>query len=199
MNYCLNLNELVCFSEEEYIRKAIELAHNPVKIQKLRSQILSDFKKSELCDVQGFANKFETMLFQIWKQESIKWNTTDIQSQKELFFNLCDQYYQAETNKDFRKLSKAIKQLQISFPEQDTTWFYSSLESVKEGAVEKAIFELRKALEIKADSKAYNNNLVMLSHYSSELSKEEMLSFAQNYYENFVKKFKEDSQVSFSF
>jgi len=199
MNYCLDINKLVCFNEKEYIQRAIELAQNPEELQKIRSKIIENFRNSELCNIKNFVSKFETVILKLWKQEALRWSSREIDSQKKLFFKLCDEYHQAETDKDLNKLKEISKQLQISFPEQDTSWFYSSLVSVKEGEVEKAIAELKKALEIAPENKAYNNNLVMLSHYSSELNRTEMLEFAKNYYDNFVKNFIKESKVNFDF
>jgi predicted O-linked N-acetylglucosamine transferase (SPINDLY family) len=199
MNKSLHLDDLICLSKENYIDKAVALAENPEKIQTLRDHILNNFKYSEICDIKNFASKFEKTVYSLWEKESQNWVSVQNYSRQELFYSLCSAYHDAEKNKNLYELKKCSEQLQEIFPEQDTSWFYSSLVSLQEGELDKALVELKKALAIAPDNKSYNNNLIMLSHYSDQVSKAEMLDFAQNYYKYFVEKIIADSQKDFKF
>jgi predicted O-linked N-acetylglucosamine transferase (SPINDLY family) len=199
MNKSLNLNDLICLNREEYIDKAIALAREPAKIQTLRNHILDNFKYSEICDIKNFVNKFEKTIYSLWEKESQNWIDIQNSSRQELFYSLCSTYHAAEKNKNLDELKKYSEQLQEIFPEQDLSWFYSSLVSLQEGELDKALLELKKALVIAPDNKSYNNNLIMLSHYSNQVSKAEMLDFAQNYYKHFIEKVIADSQKDFKF
>jgi predicted O-linked N-acetylglucosamine transferase (SPINDLY family) len=199
MNKSLRLDDLICLSRKEYIDKAVALASNPEKIQTLRNHIIDNFKHSEICDIKNFVNKFEKTIYSLWEKKSQNWSGIQNSSRQELFYSLCSAYHDAEKNKNLDELKKCSEQLQEIFPEQDTSWFYSSLASLEEGELDKALVELKKALAIAPDNKSYNNNLIMLSHYSDQVSKAEMLDFAQNYYKYFVEKVIADSQKDFKF
>jgi protein O-GlcNAc transferase len=199
MNKSLHLNDLICLKKEDYIDKAVALASNPEEIQALRNHILNSFEDSEICDIKNFVNKFEKAIHSLWKKESQNWINAENSSRQELFYSLCSAYHDAEKNKNLNELKTHSEQLQKTFPEQDLSWFYSSLVSLQEGELDKALLELKKALVIAPDNKSYNNNLIMLSHYSNQVSKSEMLDFAKNYYKHFIEQFITDSQKDFKF
>lgn len=63
---CMNHPELVTFSKDEYINKAIELANNPEQIINYRHQLRSDFKNSPRADAKTFAKNIEDAYFDMW-------------------------------------------------------------------------------------------------------------------------------------
>lgn len=60
--------ELIAYSEEEFVKKAVELAADPNRLRKYRQQLRADFKKSPRADVRSFANTLEDAYFDIWQK-----------------------------------------------------------------------------------------------------------------------------------
>ncbi|OGT47439.1 MAG: hypothetical protein A3E83_01695 [Gammaproteobacteria bacterium RIFCSPHIGHO2_12_FULL_41_20] len=59
--------ELVAYSEEEYIAKAVELANSKERLLNYRNQLRADFKNSPKADVKAFATKLEDAYYDMWK------------------------------------------------------------------------------------------------------------------------------------
>ena len=58
--------ELIAYSEDEFIRKAVELASDPDRLIKYRQQLRDDFKRSPRADVGAFAAKLEDAYHDMW-------------------------------------------------------------------------------------------------------------------------------------
>lgn len=59
--------ELIAYSEEDFIHKAIQLASSPERLSHYRRELRNDFKKSPRADVKAFATALEDAYFDIWK------------------------------------------------------------------------------------------------------------------------------------
>lgn len=64
LNKILDLEQLITYSTQEYINRAVELANNPELIQNLKDTIVKDFRNSEICDMNNFVNNFENIFFE---------------------------------------------------------------------------------------------------------------------------------------
>jgi protein O-GlcNAc transferase len=62
----IGLEELVAYTEEEYIAKAVALARDLGKLAPLRHTLRRRMAQSPLCDAQGFTRKFEAGLRRMW-------------------------------------------------------------------------------------------------------------------------------------
>jgi protein O-GlcNAc transferase len=64
----LGLPELIAHSEEEYIRIAVDLAHNLPRLNHLRSTLRHRMQQSPLMDAPRFARNIESAYRQIWHE-----------------------------------------------------------------------------------------------------------------------------------
>ena len=64
----LNHTELIAYSEEEYIKLALNLSKNEEQIAKYRHNLRNEFLKSPLVDTQKFARDFSSKLFECWQE-----------------------------------------------------------------------------------------------------------------------------------
>ncbi len=63
------LPDLIAESPAEYVRKAVELGHDPGRLTQLRAEMRGLLAGSVLCDVAGFTKKLEALYREIW----VKW------------------------------------------------------------------------------------------------------------------------------
>jgi len=61
------LKDLVAFSEEDYIQKAIALAKDKEKLKVLRKEIRDAFRASDICNGKKFANGLESVFQELWR------------------------------------------------------------------------------------------------------------------------------------
>lgn len=66
--------ELVAYSEDEYIEKAVELAGNKERLIHYRNNLRNDFKNSTLADAKSFATRLEDTYVGIWNEYCKKHN-----------------------------------------------------------------------------------------------------------------------------
>jgi predicted O-linked N-acetylglucosamine transferase (SPINDLY family) len=64
----LNYSELISYNKEEYIQKAVELAHSKEQIDYYRASIRDTFLKSNITNSNKFAQDFSIALKQMWKE-----------------------------------------------------------------------------------------------------------------------------------
>ena len=64
----VGLQELISESEEDYVKKAVQLAGDLNRLQKLRSNLRSIMSQSSLMDARGFILSLETAYRQTWKR-----------------------------------------------------------------------------------------------------------------------------------
>ena len=57
--------ELVASSEEDFVRIATNLAHNPNRLRTWRNEMRDRLARSLLCDACGFTKKFEELLVRV--------------------------------------------------------------------------------------------------------------------------------------
>lgn len=65
-NININIEDLVAFSEEEYIQKAVTLANNSDRITELHQIIPEALNRSILCDPERFAGQLESAYIEAW-------------------------------------------------------------------------------------------------------------------------------------
>ena len=63
----VGLDDWITYSNEEYIKKAIEMATNRAQLMVIKSTLRQRMQNSPLCDHVGFARKFEIGLREMWK------------------------------------------------------------------------------------------------------------------------------------
>ena len=68
-NVGIPLDDLIAFSEEEYVQKAVALAQNPERISELRRAIPESLKTSVLTDSVRLTRHIETAYLQAWDQK----------------------------------------------------------------------------------------------------------------------------------
>lgn len=68
----LGHDELIAFSKEEYIAKAVELASDKERINFYKNTLRDKYKASKLCDVDNFPDDFANALRDMWKQSVTK-------------------------------------------------------------------------------------------------------------------------------
>ena len=61
------LDDWVCFSENEYINKAIAFSENLAKLSSIRSHLRSTLLEMPIMNAKKFANEFEQTLVNIWQ------------------------------------------------------------------------------------------------------------------------------------
>ena len=61
----INMNELICENEEDYISKVINLSSNVNKLNLIRKKIYNEAKKSKLFDYDTFNHEFEKLMINI--------------------------------------------------------------------------------------------------------------------------------------
>ncbi len=64
----LGLPELVAFSEDDYVRIAVELAENLPRLVELRTTLRSRMEASVLMDAPHFARQIEAAYRAVWRQ-----------------------------------------------------------------------------------------------------------------------------------
>jgi len=60
------LDDLIAFTQEEYIQKAVALANNKPLLLTLRKEIRERMKASSLCDGKTFSQGLETTYLDLW-------------------------------------------------------------------------------------------------------------------------------------
>lgn len=60
--------ELICYTQEEFVEKAAQLAANSDQLIKYRKELRDDFKKSPRADIHAFASTLEDAYFDMWKK-----------------------------------------------------------------------------------------------------------------------------------
>jgi len=63
----IGLSELVVHSIEEYESLAIDLAHNPAKLQTIRQKLAENLTTEPLFDTPRFAGNLEKAYKEMWK------------------------------------------------------------------------------------------------------------------------------------
>lgn len=66
--HSLDLNELICNSQDDYINKALNLAQSPATLKRHKSTLRETLISSSLCDAKQFSREVEKNLTQIWQQ-----------------------------------------------------------------------------------------------------------------------------------
>jgi len=61
------LSELIAFSEEEYVQKAIALAKDTEKLKTFRKEIRDAFRASDVCNGKKFTQGLEEVYHQLWR------------------------------------------------------------------------------------------------------------------------------------
>ena len=64
----VGLTDLIADNTDDYVRLAVELANDPVRLATLRCNLRERMKSSPLCDASGFARKIETAYRQMWRK-----------------------------------------------------------------------------------------------------------------------------------
>jgi predicted O-linked N-acetylglucosamine transferase (SPINDLY family) len=64
----LNYSELISYSKEEYIQKAVQLAHSKEQIDYYRASMRDSFLKSNIANSSKFAKDFSNALRQMWRE-----------------------------------------------------------------------------------------------------------------------------------
>jgi predicted O-linked N-acetylglucosamine transferase (SPINDLY family) len=67
----IGCDDLIAYTEKEYIKKAIELGGNLQKLTNLRAGLRLKMQNSPLCDPEGFGRTIEKSFWEMWKN----WNT----------------------------------------------------------------------------------------------------------------------------
>ena len=65
----VGLSDLIADSEDEYIKKAIDLAHQPQRLVEFRETLRLRMEASALMDGQDFARRFGNGLIDIWNNK----------------------------------------------------------------------------------------------------------------------------------
>ena len=65
--YSINHTELMCYSENEFVEKAVKLAHDIEGIQKYRTTLPADIKNSPRTDLKKFISDLEDAYFDMYK------------------------------------------------------------------------------------------------------------------------------------
>lgn len=60
-------SELTAESVDQYVEKAVDLANDPGRLIEYRSILRERMARSELCDVGGFARRFERLIRDMWR------------------------------------------------------------------------------------------------------------------------------------
>ena len=68
-NIGIDVEDLISFTQETYIKKAVALANNPGRIAELHRLIPEYLKKSIFCDPERFASQLETTLIDAWNKK----------------------------------------------------------------------------------------------------------------------------------
>ncbi len=68
-NVGIELDDLIAFTQTEYIEKAIALSLNPERIRVLHRKIPEALKTSILCDPPRFTRQMETLYLEAWKKK----------------------------------------------------------------------------------------------------------------------------------
>jgi len=68
-NISVDVEDIVAFSQEEYIQKAVALANNPVRIAELHRMIPDGLGQSILCDPERFARQLESAYIEGWNRK----------------------------------------------------------------------------------------------------------------------------------
>ena len=64
----VGLAELVCRSEEELVRKAVELAGDPERLARLRSELRGRMRSGPITDGRGYTRELEQAYRQMWRE-----------------------------------------------------------------------------------------------------------------------------------
>lgn len=65
----LELDELVAYSQDQYIEIAKGLAANPERINTYKETIREKFRNSSICNTQAFANEMKQAFFAMWQEK----------------------------------------------------------------------------------------------------------------------------------
>lgn len=68
-NINIDVADIVAFSEEEYIQKAVALANNPARIAQLHQEIPDGLSRSILCDPERFSGQLESVYIEAWNRK----------------------------------------------------------------------------------------------------------------------------------
>lgn len=105
----------------------------------------------------------------------------------------------AHNEQDSALSKKYIDEMMHSFPHLDSTWLYASGESFCEGNNDKAISQLKRAIQINPRNQLAHDNLILHSQYSENVSNQEILDNVHYYYKSCIKPFLESHPQSFNF
>lgn len=105
----------------------------------------------------------------------------------------------ANKKQDAKLAKKYADEMMHSFPHVDLTWFYAAHASFQDGESDKAISHLKQALKLNPLNQYAHDNLSMYLHYSENVSNEEILESAQNYYRACVEPFLANYAQGFDF
>ncbi len=94
---------------------------------------------------------------------------------------------------------KYTDEMMHSYPNLDLTWFYAADTSMQEGEVDQAISHLTKAIQLNPNNNLAHDNLMMYSHYTENISDQEILDNSHHYYKSCTKPFLESYAQSFNF
>lgn len=68
-NIGIDVEDIIAFSQEEYIQKAVALANNPVRIAELHRIIPDSLRQSIFCDPERFARQLESAYIEAWNRK----------------------------------------------------------------------------------------------------------------------------------
>jgi predicted O-linked N-acetylglucosamine transferase (SPINDLY family) len=66
--HCVGLDELIAQDDEQYVRRAIELAHDAGARSALRAQMRARLAASPLLDHAGFTRQLEAQFRHVWRE-----------------------------------------------------------------------------------------------------------------------------------
>jgi len=100
---------------------------------------------------------------------------------------------------DQQLYEKLCEELCEKFPEYELAYFYKSLNKNYYGLIDESLSLVNKTLEQNPQNSYAHDNLIMMSHYSPNISDKDIKSFADQYYENIIKPLKNNYPNTFDF
>jgi len=151
-------------------------------LEESSKEITLSLKNKNFREINSTLNSF----IEAYLNSGIKDDSLVIQLRQFTFQLICREFQLAEQNVEIEMQRLSSEFLSQEFPTQDTSWFYASIYSTHIGAIDTALQELIKAIELNPTNKSYYDDLIMLAHYSPNLNLENIKEFSELYYHNYV-------------
>lgn len=148
---CLDLDDCIATTQEQYIELAVSLAKDSKRLQNIKTSLRSLMERSPICDQKGFIQIIEKTYRQLWQ----KWCQHQSPSSNLLLSQGVQFHRQGQLEKALEYYQKILK----NQPDHSEALHLSGLAADQMGNSHEAINLLQQALQQEPDNTIFLNNL----------------------------------------